>query len=187
MCQQWNRQAPPLSREATARNRVTEFPATGGRGRSRLATVVCDGGDIWCGFVCFFCLSGPGPGHSCASVCGFRGARAEAQSTGTFSRGRGGDELHQELHLALGRSRQKPSLIRSFFEGAERGLRSTCSQRPAGIDAVVDLALEANLDGRRNRNRPEDDARRHTANPRRARRALRSTFPFEFNGIRGIT
>jgi transposase len=29
------------------------------------------------------------------------------------------DQLHQELHLALGRLRQKPSLIPSFFEGAE--------------------------------------------------------------------
>ncbi len=29
------------------------------------------------------------------------------------------DELHQELHLALGRLREKTSLIPSFFEGAE--------------------------------------------------------------------
>jgi transposase len=29
------------------------------------------------------------------------------------------DQLHQELHLALGRLRQKPSLVPSFFEGAE--------------------------------------------------------------------
>jgi transposase len=29
------------------------------------------------------------------------------------------DQLHQELHLALGRVRQKTSLVRSFFEGAE--------------------------------------------------------------------
>jgi transposase len=29
------------------------------------------------------------------------------------------DQLHQELHLALGRSRQKPSLVQSFLEGAE--------------------------------------------------------------------
>jgi transposase len=29
------------------------------------------------------------------------------------------DQLHQELHLALGRVRQRPSLVRSFFEGAE--------------------------------------------------------------------
>jgi transposase len=29
------------------------------------------------------------------------------------------DQLHQELHLALGRLRQKPSLVQSFFEGAE--------------------------------------------------------------------
>ena len=32
------------------------------------------------------------------------------------------DQLHQELHLALGRLRQKPSLIPSFFEGAELAL-----------------------------------------------------------------
>ena len=29
------------------------------------------------------------------------------------------DQLHLELHLALGRVRQKPSLVQSFFEGAE--------------------------------------------------------------------
>jgi transposase len=29
------------------------------------------------------------------------------------------DQLHQELHLALGRLRHKPSLVPSFFEGAE--------------------------------------------------------------------
>ena len=29
------------------------------------------------------------------------------------------DQLHQELHLALGRLRQKPGLVPSFFEGAE--------------------------------------------------------------------
>jgi transposase len=29
------------------------------------------------------------------------------------------DQLHQELHLALGRVRQKPSLVQSFVEGAE--------------------------------------------------------------------
>jgi transposase len=29
------------------------------------------------------------------------------------------DQLHRELHLALGRLRQKPSLVPSFFEGAE--------------------------------------------------------------------
>lgn len=29
------------------------------------------------------------------------------------------DQLHQELHLALGRLRQEPSLVPSFFEGAE--------------------------------------------------------------------
>src|SRR3954464_1184900 len=29
------------------------------------------------------------------------------------------DQLHQEHHLALGRSRQKPRLVPSFFEGAE--------------------------------------------------------------------
>lgn len=29
------------------------------------------------------------------------------------------EQLHQELHLALGRLRQKPSLVPSFFEGAE--------------------------------------------------------------------
>jgi transposase len=29
------------------------------------------------------------------------------------------DQWHQELHLALGRVRQKPSLVQSFFEGAE--------------------------------------------------------------------
>jgi len=29
------------------------------------------------------------------------------------------DQLHQEFHLALGRLRQKPRLMRSFFEGAE--------------------------------------------------------------------
>jgi transposase len=29
------------------------------------------------------------------------------------------DQLHQELHLALGRLRQKPSLVQSFFAGAE--------------------------------------------------------------------
>ncbi len=28
------------------------------------------------------------------------------------------DQLHLELHLALGRVRQKPRLFRSFFEGA---------------------------------------------------------------------
>jgi hypothetical protein len=29
------------------------------------------------------------------------------------------DQLHQELHLALGRLRQKRDLVQSFFEGAE--------------------------------------------------------------------
>ena len=29
------------------------------------------------------------------------------------------DQLHQELHLALGRVRQKLRLVQSFFEGAE--------------------------------------------------------------------
>jgi hypothetical protein len=29
------------------------------------------------------------------------------------------DELHQDLHLALGRLRQRLSLVQSFFEGAE--------------------------------------------------------------------
>jgi transposase len=29
------------------------------------------------------------------------------------------DQLHQELHLALGRLRQKPSLVQSFFAGAQ--------------------------------------------------------------------
>ena len=71
--------------------------------------------------------------------------------------------------------------------GTLRGVRLTSLQRTKGIDAVVHVALEANLDGRRNRNRPEDDARRHTANPRTRRSALRSIFPFEFNGILGIT
>ena len=32
------------------------------------------------------------------------------------------EQLHMELHLALGRVRQKPALIRSFFEGAGLGL-----------------------------------------------------------------
>ena len=29
------------------------------------------------------------------------------------------DQLHMELHLALGRVRQRRALVRSFFEGAE--------------------------------------------------------------------
>jgi transposase len=33
------------------------------------------------------------------------------------------EELHLEFHLALGRVRQKPKLIRTFFEGAELPLR----------------------------------------------------------------
>ena len=32
------------------------------------------------------------------------------------------EQLHLEFHLALGRVRQKPRLIRSFFEGAGLGL-----------------------------------------------------------------
>ena len=32
------------------------------------------------------------------------------------------EQLHMELHLALGRVRQKPALVRSFFEGAGLGL-----------------------------------------------------------------
>ena len=33
------------------------------------------------------------------------------------------EELHMELHLAVGRTRQKPKLIKSFFEGAELPLK----------------------------------------------------------------
>ena len=35
------------------------------------------------------------------------------------------EELHLELHLAVGRVRQRPDLIVSFFEGAELPLTKT--------------------------------------------------------------
>ena len=41
------------------------------------------------------------------------------------------EELHLELHLAIGRSRQKPRLIQSFFEGAGLGLERLSSLRDA--------------------------------------------------------
>jgi transposase len=34
------------------------------------------------------------------------------------------EELHLELHLAIGRLGQKPRLIESFFEGAGLGLKN---------------------------------------------------------------
>jgi transposase len=34
------------------------------------------------------------------------------------------EELHMELHLALGRARRKPALVQSFFEGAELALET---------------------------------------------------------------
>ena len=74
------------------------------------------------------------------------------------------EELHLELHLAIGRLRQKPHLIRSFFEGAGLELETSvlCATlsrprgQPGGDPRGVDRDRPGHRAGRRGAEGPLD-------------------------------